>query len=290
MDAVATVSLAKEFTKHKMMVAMSKYMPVKDFEAINPKYNFITIGIRDGDSDKLQEIAKKVNPEFICIDAANAYTKRFIDSVKRIRDMYPESIIMAGNVVTGEITEELILSGADIVKIGVGPGSACLTRRVAGVGYPQLSAVIECADAAHGLKGLVCADGGLRSSGDFSKAFGGGADFVMSGTMFAGHDESEVEPIEKDGKKYIPYYGSSSDKAIKKHYGENGKKNYRASEGREVLLDYKGPVEKTIVELLGGIRSTCTYVGAEKLKELSKRTTFVRVNRQLNTIHQGKEE
>ena len=272
------------------MIAMSKYMSPEKFSDVDPNFNFATIGVRDGDSDKLLEISKHLDLRFICIDAANAYTKRFIDNLKRIRELYPDSVIMAGNVVTGEITEELILSGADIVKIGVGPGSACLTRRVAGVGYPQLSAVIECADAAHGLKGLVCADGGLRSSGDFSKAFGAGADFVMSGSMFAGHDESEIEPVEKDGKKFIPYYGSSSDKAIKKHYGENGKKNYRASEGRELLLPYKGPVERTIVELLGGIRSTCTYVGAKRLKELSKRTTFIRVNRQLNTIHQGKEE
>ena len=149
---------------------------------------------------------------------------------------------------------------------------------------------MECADAAHGLKGLICADGGLKSSGDFAKAFGAGADFVMSGSMFAGHDESEMKIIERNSKKYLPYYGSSSDKAIKKHYGEDGKKNYRASEGRELLLEYKGPVQHTITELLGGIRSACTYVGAEKLKELSKRTTFIRVNRQLNTIHQGKEE
>jgi len=287
MDAVATISMAKAMTKNHIMVAMSKFIKPKTFSALDPEYNFFTIGIRDNDYEYLLEANKQSKVRFICIDAANAYTNRFIDVVKKVRADFPNSVIMAGNVVTGEITEELILSGADIVKIGVGPGSACLTRKVAGVGYPQLSAVIECADAAHGWKGLICADGGLRSSGDFAKAFGAGADFAMSGTMFAGHDESEAEIIERNDKKYLPYYGSSSNKAMRLH---GGKQSYRASEGREVLLEYKGPVQDTVNELLGGIRSACTYVGAEKLKELSKRTTFVRVNRQLNTIHQGKDE
>lgn len=287
MDAVATVSMAKVMTQNKMMVALSKFIDPKEFAEVDPDFNFFTIGIRDDDYDNLVKVSKLATVKNICIDAANAYTTRFVDVVKRVRHDFPTTNIMAGNVVTGEMTEELILSGADIVKIGVGPGSACITRKVAGVGYPQLSAVIECADAAHGLKGLVCADGGLKSSGDFVKAFGAGADFVMSGSMFAGHDESEMEIIEKDGKKYLPYYGSSSNKAMKLH---GGKQSYRASEGRELLLEYKGPVQNTIDELLGGIRSGCTYVGARKLKELSKRTTFIRVNRQLNRVHEGKEE
>jgi len=287
MDAVATVSMAKVMTENQMMVAMSKYIDTADFAKVDNNYNFFTIGIRDKDVEKLDQASQHSDVNYICIDAANAYTNRFIEVVKTVRDKYPKSVIMAGNVVTGEITEELILSGADIVKIGVGPGSACLTRRVAGVGYPQLSATIECADAAHGLKGLVCADGGLKSSGDFAKAFGAGADFVMSGSLFAGHDESESEIIEKNGKKYLPYYGSSSNKAMNKH---SGKQSYRASEGRELLLEYKGPVQETVNELLGGVRSACTYTGARKLKEFSKRTTFIKVSRQLNTIHQGKEE
>ena len=287
MDAVATVSMAKVMTKNKMMTALSKFIDPKKFAEVDPDFNFFTIGIRDQDYDSLEAVSKLTPVKFICIDAANAYTNRFVEVVTRVRSDFSESVIMAGNVVTGEMTEELILSGADIVKIGVGPGSACITRKVAGVGYPQLSAVIECADAAHGLKGLVCADGGLKSSGDFVKAFGAGADFVMSGSMFAGHDESEIEVIEKNGKKYLPYYGSSSNKAMKLH---NGKQSYRASEGRELLLEHKGPVQETVNELLGGVRSGCTYVGARKLKELSKRTTFVRVNRQLNTVHAGKEE
>jgi len=189
---------------------------------------------------------------------------------------------MAGNVVTGEMTEQLILSGADIVKIGIGPGSACTTRTKTGVGYPQLSAVIERADAAHGLGGLVCADGGCTNPGDVAKAFGAGADFVMMGGMLAGHTESEFDMVEKDGKQYIEYYGSSSKKAMDKHSG--GKANYRAAEGKEVLIPYRGDVSGTLEEILGGVRSACTYVGAQKLKQLSKCTTFVRVSNQTNNI------
>ena len=189
---------------------------------------------------------------------------------------------MAGNVVTGEMTEELIIGGVDIVKVGIGPGSVCTTRKMTGVGYPQLSAVIECADAAHGLGGLICADGGCTTPGDIAKAFGGGADFIMLGGMLAGHDECNGEVVEIDGAKKMRFYGMSSRTAMEKYAG--GVAEYRASEGKEVQLDYRGPVEATLQDLLGGVRSACTYVGARKLKELSKRTTFIRVSQQLNEI------
>nr|KAF6392076.1 guanosine monophosphate reductase 2 [Pipistrellus kuhlii] len=186
----------------------------------------------------------------------------------------------AGNVVTGEMVEELILSGADIIKVGIGPGSVCTTRKKTGVGYPQLSAVMECADAAHGLKGHIISDGGCSSPGDVAKAFGAGADFVMLGGMLAGHSESGGELVERNGKKYKLFYGMSSDTAMKKYAG--GVAEYRASEGKTVEVPFKGDVEQTIRDILGGIRSTCTYVGAAKLKELSRRTTFIRVTQQVN--------
>jgi GMP reductase len=189
---------------------------------------------------------------------------------------------MAGNVVTGEMAEELVLDGADIVKVGIGPGSVCTTRKMTGVGYPQLSAIIECADAAHGLGGLICADGGCTSAGDLAKAFGGGADFIMLGGMLAGHDECMGEVIERNGERKMRFYGMSSRAAMDKHAG--GVANYRASEGKEVLLDCRGPVDATVQEVLGGVRSACTYVGAHRLRELSKRTTFIRVARQLNEV------
>jgi len=282
MDGVGTFQMAKSLSKFKMMTALHKFHKISDYKKIISDYSFVTVGITDSDEEKLKQIAKIKTPQFICIDVANGYTERFVAFVRKVRADFPSSVIMAGNVVTGEMTEELILSGADIVKVGIGPGSVCITRKVAGVGYPELSAVIECADSAHGLKGLVCADGGCRSSGDIAKAFGAGADFVMSGGMFAGHNESGFKIVNKNGKKMMEHYGSSSDKAMKK----NGidKSSYKASEGKEGYVEYKGLVKNTVEEILGGLRSTCTYVGARELKELSKRTTFVRVNRQSNNI------
>ncbi|MBN8477137.1 GMP reductase, partial [Sulfuritalea sp.] len=217
-----------------------------------------------------------------CVDVANGYTKSFIDFLQRLRTGYPNITIMAGNVVTGEMAEELILDGADIVKVGIGPGSVCTTRKMTGIGYPQLSAIIECADAAHGLGGLICADGGCTSPGDLAKAFGGGADFIMLGGMLAGHDECMGAVVEQDGAKKLRFYGMSSRAAMDLHSG--GVANYRAAEGKEVLLDPRGPVDGTVQEILGGVRSACTYVGAHKLRELSKRTTFIRVARQLNEV------
>jgi GMP reductase len=216
------------------------------------------------------------------LDVANGYSQRFIDFVKDVRDKWPDKILIAGNVVTSEMTEALLLAGADIIKIGIGPGSVCTTRKVAGVGFPQLSAVMECADAAHGLGGFIMADGGCQSPGDVSKAFGAGADFVMLGGLLAGHDECEGDVVDVDGEAYKRFYGMSSNTAMEKHSG--GVATYRASEGKTVQVKYRGPVEDTIKQILGGVRSACTYTGARTLKQLPKCTTFVRVNRQLNTI------
>ena len=214
---------------------------------------------------------------------ANGYSEHFVGFVQRTRDQYPDKIIIAGNVVTGEMVEELLLSGADIVKVGIGPGSVCTTRVKTGVGYPQLSAIIECADAAHGLGGHIISDGGCSSPGDVAKAFGAGADFVMLGGMFAGHNESGGEIIERNGKKYKQFYGMSSTTAMEKYVGSIAE--YRASEGKTVEVLYKGDVETTLQDILGGLRSTCTYVGAQRLKELTKRTTFIRVAEQENKVY-----
>uniref|UniRef100_A0A8C8GJX5 GMP reductase n=1 Tax=Oncorhynchus tshawytscha TaxID=74940 RepID=A0A8C8GJX5_ONCTS len=243
----------------------------------------VSTGTGEGDFDRLGEILSAVPQlQYICVDVANGYSEHFVHFVKDVRQKYPTHTIMAGNVVTGEMVEELILAGADIIKVGIGPGSVCTTRKKTGVGYPQLSAVIECADAAHGLGGHIISDGGCTCPGDVSKAFGAGADFVMLGGMLAGHSESGGEVIEKNGKKYKLFYGMSSDTAMKRHAG--GVAEYRASEGKTVEVVYKGPVDVTIRDVLGGVRSTCTYVGAGKLKELSRRTTFIRVTQQLNTV------
>jgi GMP reductase len=221
--------------------------------------------------------------KFICIDVANGYTEKFVRYVSSIRSLFPQQAIIAGNVVSREMTEALLLAGANIIKIGIGPGSVCTTRKVAGVGYPQLSCIMECADAAHGLNGYVLSDGGCTCPGDVAKAFGAGADFVMLGGMFAGTNEASGEDVYKDsrlvGKRF---YGMSSDTAMEKYAG--GVATYRASEGKTVDVPYTGPISEVMKSILGGVRSACTYVGADKLKDLPKRTTFVRVNRQLNTF------
>jgi GMP reductase len=291
MDTVGTFKMAKMLASKGLFSAIHKHYSLtewKDFLLSISKNDLnhiaVSTGIGANDSEKLAEIFK-IEPQlkFICIDVANGYSEFFADFVKNTRQQYPDKVIIAGNVVTGEMVEELILSGADIVKVGIGPGSVCTTRVKTGVGYPQLSAIIECADAAHGLGGHIISDGGCTTPGDVAKAFGAGADFVMLGGMLAGHDESGGDIIDKDGKKYRKFYGMSSSTAMTKHVG--GVAEYRASEGKTVEVPYKGPVEATIHDILGGLRSTCTYVGASRLKELTKRTTFIRVNEQENRFY-----
>lgn len=289
MDGVGTMDMVRALWPFGLQVALRKHYSAADICALreeNPERfdnNWISMGITGVDLQKLNSIKSAMPVKNICIDVANGYTETFVDRIKLIRDQFPDTTIMAGNVVTGDMVEALVLAGADVVKVGIGPGSVCTTRKMTGVGYPQLSAVIECADAAHGLNALICSDGGCQVAGDVAKAFGAGADFVMLGGMLSGHDEGEYTNwIERDDKKFIQFYGMSSDTAQLIHEGEM--RSYRASEGKTVELEYRGPVASTVQELLGGLRSSCTYVGASKLKELSKRTTFVRVSRQLNDL------
>ena len=288
MDTVGTFEMAEALSKEKIITAIHKHYSETEwaeflFNQDDTIYNYIALSTGTGKSDaeKIKNILTnhpKIN--FLCIDVANGYSEHFVEFVKNTRKNFPDKTIIAGNVVTGEMVEELILAGADIVKVGIGPGSVCTTRIKTGVGYPQLSAIIECADAAHGLGGQIIADGGCKIPGDVAKAFGGGADFVMLGGMFAGHDESGGEIVEENGKKFRLFYGMSSQTAMDKHSG--GVAEYRASEGKTVKVPYKGSVAETVKDILGGVRSTCTYVGASHLKELSKRTTFIRVQEQEN--------
>eukprot|EP00002_Diphylleia_rotans_P039877 TRINITY_DN935_c0_g1_i1.p1 TRINITY_DN935_c0_g1~~TRINITY_DN935_c0_g1_i1.p1 ORF type:complete len:381 (+),score=92.84 TRINITY_DN935_c0_g1_i1:60-1202(+) len=291
MDTVGTFEMASALAKHGVMTAVHKHYQVDEWLAYAASeagkaalpYLAVSTGTSEEDFKRINQIIEKI-PELttICVDVANGYSETFVNYVRQVRAKYPTHTIIAGNVVTGEMTEELILSGADIIKIGIGPGSVCTTRRQTGVGFPQLSAVIECADAAHGLGGHVISDGGCTCPGDVAKAFGAGADFVMLGGMLAGHDESAGELIEKDGKFFKLFYGMSSATAMHKHVG--GVANYRSSEGKTVQVPYRGPVDDTMKDILGGIRSACTYIGAASLKEMSKRTTFIRVSQQLNEV------
>jgi GMP reductase len=272
-----------------MFTCMHKFYTVDQwakFAADHPD-TFANIAISAGTSeDEHRKLAAVIDAvplvKYICLDVANGYSEHFVDRVRKTREAFPRHTIFAGNVVTGEMVEELLLSGADAVKVGIGPGSVCTTRKQTGVGYPQLSAIIECADAAHGLGGHIIADGGCKVPGDVAKAFGGGSDFVMMGGYFAGYEESGGELVERDGALFKKFYGMSSSTAMLKHSGSVAE--YRSSEGRSVEVPFRGPIAPCLLDLLGGIRSTCTYVGASSLKELSKRTTFIRVTEQLNTV------
>jgi GMP reductase len=289
MDGVGTMDMARAFAEEGsgLTVALHKHYALADLQKFYADSGhgsvWYSIGMVKADEEKLAEfIQAGGQPDKICIDVANGYSEHFVSYVKRIREKYPQMTIMAGNVVTGEMVEELILAGVDIVKVGIGPGSVCTTRKMTGVGYPQLSSIIECADAAHGLGGLICGDGGCTVPGDIAKAFAAGADFVMLGGMLAGHEQSEQKIVKEGGEKYLQFYGMSSDTAMKKHKG--GVAEYRASEGKTVKIPYRGSVHDSLQDILGGLRSTCTYVGAKRLKNLSKCTTFIRVTQQLNTV------
>jgi GMP reductase len=318
MDGVGTFEMADELGKKDLFTCLVKTYSVNDLVAFFDCDNYAlqkqrmnhvaySMGISLEDEMKFRNVYELTDGKikYVCIDVANGYTERFVEFIHQFRISYPSVVIIAGNVVTADQTQELILNGADIVKVGIGPGSVCTTRIQTGVGYPQLSAVIECADAAHGLGGHIIADGGCTCPGDVAKAFAAGADFVMLGGMLAGHDEGGGQVITKfyetnelqyevmdhlenrrhkiEEKKFVQFYGMSSKAANDKHFG--GLKEYRSSEGREVLVPYRGAVGNTIQDLLGGIRSTCTYVGADKLKRLSKCTTFVMCTQQFNAVY-----
>ena len=286
MDGVGEIDVAKKLSSHKLMTALTKQHDINQIGTIYKKNIFfdsiaLSCGTSKDSYNRLNSILKKYPKfKFICIDVANGYSENFSNFVSEVRKKYPKKTIIAGNVVTADMTQELVLSGADIVKVGIGPGSVCTTRIQTGVGYPQLSAVMECADAAHGLGAHIIADGGCTCPGDVAKGFGAGADFVMLGGMLAGHKEGGGDIIDENGSKFIEFYGSSSEEANEKHYG--GLANYRSSEGKKVKIQMKNSLDSTIRDILGGVRSSCTYVGASSLKQLSKCTTFVRVNNQYN--------
>ena len=290
MDGVGTFAMAKVFQEKKMLTVLRKHYTLEDWKnaignGVKMKYLAVCTGtgvIWDPDAKDYatMKAVLEMYPDipFICVDVANGYFENYGEFIERLRETYPEKTIIAGNVITGEMTEELILRGADIVKCGIGPGSVCTTRLMTGVGVPQLSGIIECTDAANGVGGHVIADGGCIHPGDVAKAFGAGAHFVMLGGMLAGHDESEGEIV--DGK--VQFYGMSSNAAMSKHGSR--KDGYRGAEGKVVQIPHRGPVEGTLTEILGGVRSAATYIGAKRIKDMPKCTTFVRVNNVVNQV------
>ena len=316
MGTIGTFEVSRKMLANGLFACLHKHHNIEDLIKFYGSLNddeydrcFLSIGLRDKGVEKLEALYKEfdsVPP--ICIDVPNAYIPSVKNLVVKMRKTYPLSVIMVGNVVTGDITEDFILSGADIVKVGIGNGAQCLTRKQTGCGRPQFSAIVECADAAHQVGGKICSDGGITCPGDIGKAFGAGADFVMIGSLFAGTDEAEGEIVTKyyhNGeynkididkiayrfephiieKKFKQFYGMSSTLAQEK-FG-NGKPSYRASEGRVTLVPYAGPIDEVIEEFLGGLRSTMTYVGAKRLKDIPKQSVFYKVYHQLNQTYEN---
>lgn len=291
MDTTGVFSIYEALSKFKMLTCFTKHYELQDYvdygvENLDREYFMISTGISEKDFDKLVSIVEYTNAKWICIDVANGYMANLVKFCQNVRAKFPDKIIIAGNIASREITEELVINGlVDIVKVGIGPGSACLTRRKTGVGIPQLSAIIESADAAHGVGAHIIGDGGITCPGDMAKGFGGGADFIMAGGIFAGHDENPGNTIERNGKKYKTFYGMSSSHAMIQHNGTVP--TYRSSEGRVLEIPYKGTLESTVLDYLGGLRSACTYINARKIKDIPKCTTFVMVSNQINQIFES---
>jgi GMP reductase len=314
MDGVGTFEMAKSLAEYNMLTAITKHYSLTelfDFYTLEKNrdvapYTIYSMGTSKDDISKFVQLNNELEratgggldvygPVYVCVDVANGYTKQFSDQLIRFAEMYPQYVLIAGNVCTPERTEHLIDCGVDIVKIGIGPGSVCTTRKLTGIGYPQFSAVLECATAAHDAGGKIIADGGITCPGDAAKAFGAGADLIMLGGYLAGTDEGGGDDIrtgdysvkelglyKKGSVTHKKFYGMASKEAQHKHHG--GVAEYRASEGKEVLVPYRGPVKNIVKELLGGLRSACTYIGAESIEHMHSRAKFIRVNRQLNTI------
>ena len=317
MGTIGNFEVSRQMLKDGLFACLHKHHPVDSLiefysSLTDDEFDrtFLAIGLKDTGLIKLRVLYdkfQKVPP--VRFDVPNGYIPQVKEQVIKIRQEFPDVLLGVGNVVTGDITEDLILSGADIVWVGIGGGSGCLTRKQTGVGRPQLSAVVECADAAHQVGGMICSDGGITCPGDICKAFGAGADFIMIGGLYAGTDEAEGEIITKtyktneveildEGttgeyispellttKKFKRFYGMSSTYAQEK-FGK-GKPSYRASEGRVTLVPYSGSVKDVNEEFLGGLRSCMTYIGAKRLKDIPKCCTFYRVHNQLNQIYEN---
>ena len=289
MDTTGTFEVYHCLKQHKIVTALHKFYTLEDYQRhyhLDPDYFMVSTGISDNDFSNLETIVSSIPCKWICIDVANGYMEALVIFCQKVRQRFPEKIIVAGNIVTREMAEELILNGkVDVCKAGIGPGSVCTTRLKTGVGMPQLSAILECADAAHGVGGHIISDGGITCPGDMAKAFGAGADFVMVGGQFAGHSQNPGDIIEENGKQYKMFYGMSSEKAQETHFGKMN--SYRSSEGRVMKIPYKGDLNNTVQDYLGGLRSACTYINAKTIKQMAKCTTFVRVSQQVNNHFNG---
>lgn len=272
--------MAIALAEHEAVTAIHKYYPVEaweDFARDHPQalpYVAVSVGASDADTAKMCQILAAV-PElhYIIVDVANGYSQFYVEHIRKLREKFPMHVIISGNVCSPDMVEELIISGADVVKVGIGPGAVCTTRKKTGVGYPQVHCIVRCADAAHGLNGHIMADGGCTCPGDVAKAFAAGADFVMLGGLLSGHDQCGGELVVKDGKKVKLSYGLSSVTAMAQ--GVGCKSNYKNITGKTIEVPYRGDVNATFLDIVGGLRSACVYCGAVNLKDLTKRASFL---------------
>ena len=292
MTTIGTLEVYKTLSKYKILTALHKFIKLEDLiiynqnnpeDLLNPEYFAISTGISDSDYENLINIIDNFNCKWIIIDIANGYIENLKLFCKKVRDKYKDKIIVAGNVCTKDGVNDLIECGIDIVKVGIGGGSACTTRIQTGIGMPQLSCVLECSIKNNNSNTYIISDGGITCPGDLAKSFGAGADFVMIGGEFAGHDENPGQLIEENGQKYKFFYGMSSSYAMTNNYAANNNKNYRSSEGREIKVKYKGNLNDTVKNYLGGLRSTCTYTNSSNISQLFHNCKFVLVNNQYNT-------
>ncbi|MCM3798794.1 IMP dehydrogenase [Caldibacillus thermoamylovorans] len=233
------------------------------------------------DTMKRTEMLYKANVDVIVVDTAHGHSKGVIEVVKQIKELYPDLNLIAGNVATAEATKELFEAGADVVKVGIGPGSICTTRVVAGVGVPQITAIYDCASVARKMGKAIIADGGIKYSGDIVKALAAGGHAVMLGSLLAGTSESPGETEIFQGRRFKVYRGMGSIAAMEKgssdrYFQEDNKK--LVPEGIEGRVPYKGPLAETIYQLVGGIRSGMGYTGAKTLKDLRENAQFIRMS------------
>ena len=282
MDNVGTFEMGFALQNFHMTNAVSKFYNkdawVKSISnGLDLEFNFITFGLQEiSEIDEIiSYILQKTNKNIktIVFDIPNGYIEKFSKIISEARKEFPKLGIIAGNVVTAEGVRLLMDSGADGVKVGIGSGGVCDTTETTGIGYPQLSAAIDCSLEVKKYNGFIVSDGGVKITGDISKAFAAGSGFVMLGSLLAAHKESMAPIIRKDNKNFRELYGMSSTQAMTKHYG--GVADYRTSEGKSILVEDRGPVKNTLNKILGAMRSTCTYINAKNIGEIHENSSFI---------------
>ena len=271
----------------KGLITIKDIQKAKDFpNACKDERGRLRTGAAIGvgqDSLERADLLAHSGVDLLVIDTAHGHARSVLDRVREIRNRHKDLQIMAGNVATGEAAAALIDAGADAVKVGVGPGSICTTRIVAGIGVPQVAAVLEASRAAHEKGRTVVADGGIRFSGDIVKAIAAGADVVMVGSLFAGTDESPGEVVIYRGRSFKSYRGMGSLGAMKdgcskdRYFQEGTREEKLVPEGIEGMVPYKGPLNAITYQLVGGLRSGMGYVGAATIRELQEKGCFVKV-------------